>query len=46
MFLDDKDRELMSMYNLQNLYDFIQNNTNENIVSKFNFYYLGVLNED
>ena len=23
-----------------------QNNTNENIVSKFNFYYLGVLNED
>lgn len=40
--LKDKDKNLLSNYNLMNIYNFIQNPTEENnrIVDLFNFYYM------
>ncbi len=39
----DKDREILSHFNLKNIYDFIteENSQNKHIVELFNFYYSG-----
>lgn len=43
----DEDCETLSHYNLQNIYDFINNEENKQIVELFNFYYSGkTTNED
>lgn len=42
LILKDNDREFLKQYNLRDLYNSINENTNENLVSIFNMYYTGI----
>ena len=42
LILKDNDREFLKQYNLRDLYNSINENTNENLVSIFNMYYTGM----